>query len=76
MSRSYKSKSCGMTTAVSDKPYKITEHRRARRNQKMSIKQFLRRNDMDDFWFYDKKYGTRWGAPKDGKQFIPGIERK
>lgn len=77
MSRSYKSRSGGITTAVSDKSYKVVEHRRARRYQRVLLNRYLLEIDPEaDIWFYDKKFGNRWAAPKDGKQYCPGIERK
>jgi len=75
MSRSYrKTPICGMTTAASDKAFKKTEHKRARRAAN------ARDLELDDAPM-GKEFGNPWGAPKDGKQWIdarrfPEIMRK
>ncbi|BBU58440.1 hypothetical protein KU6B_47050 [Mameliella alba] len=76
MSRSYrKTPICGMTTAASDKVFKKTEHKRARRAMN------ARDLTLDDDAPVSKEFGNPWGAPKDGKQWIdarrfPEIMRK
>jgi hypothetical protein len=57
----------GITTARSDKPFKVDEHRRERR----SVRTLLRSGfDGDDRRFWSKLFGDPWRAPKDGKQWI------
>ena len=75
MSRSYrKTPICGMTAKDSDKPFKKAEHKRARRA--------LSATDLAiDEPPPAKAFGNRFGAPKDGKQWIdparfPEIMRK
>jgi hypothetical protein len=53
----------GITTARSDKPYKVDEHRRERSAARRIVKQTA---DGDDPRLH-KVYGDPWGAPKDGK---------
>ena len=75
MSRSYrKTPICGMTTKESDKPFKKTAHKQARRA--------LNARDLtNEEPPAQKEYGNPCGAPKDGKQWIdptrfPEIMRK
>lgn len=57
----------GWTTARSDKPFKVDEHRRERR----SIRTLLRAgDDSDNRRFWSKMWDNPWLAPKDGKQWI------
>ena len=71
MSRSRRKTSIiGMTTARSDKPFKVGEHRAERHSVRATIKHS---RDGDDRVLYAKVYGDPWKAPKDGKQMIdPG----
>ncbi len=57
----------GMTTAPSDKPFKVVEHRAERHAVRATIKHSL---DGDDRALYSKVYGGPWKAPKDGKQIV------
>jgi hypothetical protein len=60
----------GMTTAPSDKPFKVDEHRAERHAVRATIKHSL---DGDHSALYSKVYGDPWKAPKDGKQMVePG----
>jgi hypothetical protein len=66
MSRSRRKTSFnGITTAASDKPFKVDEHRAERHAVRATIKHSL---DGDDRALYSKVYGDPWKAPKDGKQ--------
>jgi len=63
MSRSRKKHPIGgIAKARSDKPYKVTEHRRERHY----VAQFLRREEEP----LPKDFGNPWGAPKDGKRWF------
>ncbi len=53
-----------MTTAESNKAYKVLEHRRARRAEKVAVSQDREPPDT-------KAFGSSWKAPKDGKQWYP-----
>lgn len=55
-----------MTTARSDKPYKVAEHRRERH----SVSQALRSGADNDDPALHRVYGDPWNAPKDGLQHI------
>lgn len=73
MSRSHRnSPYMGLTTASSDKPYKVDEHRAERRVKR----QRLRISEDGDHPLLHKVYGDPWGAPKDGKQEIIGKKSK
>lgn len=52
-----------MTTASSDKPWKVMGHRAARRE----ARQLLRATEDGDVTPHPKKHGNPWSAPKDGK---------
>jgi hypothetical protein len=58
----------GIAIAESDKPFKVMEHRRERRQVSASLK------------FGDEPllavYGNPWKAPKDGKQYWIGHDAK
>jgi hypothetical protein len=62
----------GMTTAISDKPFKVDEHRRERRSARAVLASGL---DADDRRMHAQKYGDPWKAPKDGKQIV-AVESK
>lgn len=65
MSRSYKKHpGGGITTAVSDKPWKKIDHRRYRHYYKNKI----RHEEYDDIEPPEYKEEP-WGWPKDGKQY-------
>jgi len=68
MSRSRKkSPFIGVTTARSDKPFKVDEHRRERR----SVRTLLASGFPDyDRRFHSKVYGDPWRAPKDGRYMV------
>lgn len=53
----------GMTTAESDKPFKIAEHRRERRSVRAAVRQL---EDAPD----PKEFGNPWHGEKDGKQWL------
>ena len=57
----------GMTTAPSDKPFKVDEHRAERDAVRVTIKHSL---DSDDRALHSKVYGDPWKSPKDGKQMV------
>lgn len=57
----------GVTTAPSDKPFKVDEHRAERHAVRATIKRSL---DGDDIALHSKVYGDPWMAPKDGKQMV------
>jgi len=57
----------GMTTAPSDKPFKVDEHRAERHTVRATI---MRTLDSDDRALHSKVYGDPWKSPKDGKQMI------
>lgn len=64
----------GITTAVSDKPYKVDEHRRER----SAVRQHLKSTQDDVGIKHGKAYGNPWSSCKDGKQWLckePGRER-
>jgi hypothetical protein len=64
MARSYKKiAGGGVTTARSDKEYKVAEHRRYR----VAIRNLIGSGEEEDFPFYRRHFGDPWGAPKDGK---------
>lgn len=57
----------GTTTAPSDKPFKVDEHRAERHAVRVTIKHSL---DGDDRALHSKVHGNPWKAPKDGKQMV------
>jgi hypothetical protein len=57
----------GMTTAPSNKPFKVDEHRAERHTVRATIKRSL---DSDDRALHSKIYGDPWKSPKDGKQMV------
>ena len=57
----------GVTTAPSDKPFKVDEHRAERHAVRAVVKRSL---DSDDRALHSKVYGDPWKSPKDGKQMI------
>jgi hypothetical protein len=57
----------GWSTARSDKPFKVDEHRSERRSLRTGLASGL---DPDDRRMNSKSYGDPWLAPKDGKQWI------
>jgi len=62
MSRSRKKRpGGGMAVANSDKPFKVTEHRRERRATSAALRCGI--DPPNDI------YGNPWKAPKDGKQY-------
>lgn len=52
-----------MTSAPSDKPFKVTEHRRERRAAKRAVV------PLDDVP-HRKMFGNPWASEKDGKQWF------
>lgn len=52
---------CGMTTAETDKPFKMNENRRQRRAVKVAL---MTGADVPS----PKAYGNPWSSQKDGKQ--------
>lgn len=53
------------TTADSDKPFKVQEHKRERRTVKHHL---TKDQDYDSMVLPDKeRFGNEWNAPKDGK---------
>jgi uncharacterized protein (DUF4415 family) len=52
----------GMTTAPSDKPFKVDEHRAERHTVHAAVKRSL---DSDDKALHSKVYGDPWKSPKD-----------
>lgn len=67
MSRSRKKPIHSITTAASDKPFKVIEHRRERHSARQVIANTM---DMDDPRLH-AVYGDPWNAPKDGKRYNP-----
>ena len=57
----------GVTTATSDKPFKVDEHRAERHAVRAVIKRSLY---SDDRALHSKVYGNPWKSPKDGKQMV------
>jgi hypothetical protein len=57
----------GITSARSDKPFKVDEHRAERRTTRAVVRKTL---DGDDTALYSRPHGNPWLAPKDGKQLI------
>jgi hypothetical protein len=57
----------GLTTARSDKPFKVDEHRKERRGVRTKLASGV---DADDRRLHSKVYGDPWNAPKDGKQMV------
>jgi hypothetical protein len=57
----------GVTTAPSDKPFKVDEHRAERHAALAVVKRSL---DGDDRALHSKVYGDPWKSPKDGKQIV------
>ncbi len=53
-----------VTTARSDKPFKVDEHRSERRTARVAVRKTL---DGDDRALHAKRHGDPWRAPKDGK---------
>ncbi|MBU3032394.1 hypothetical protein [Paracoccus marinaquae] len=53
----------GITTAPSDKPYKVAEHRRERRSAKVSIGNGAEPE-------HPKAFGDPWRGEKDGKAYL------
>lgn len=52
-----------ITTASSDKPYKVAEHRRERRSVKVSLDSGLEPE-------HPKAFGNPWRGEKDGKAYL------
>ena len=72
MSRSRRKNPCaGITTARSDKPFKVQEHRAERRATRQIVTSS--QDDADPRLF--SVYGDPWKAPKDGKQWWPGCDQ-
>lgn len=65
MTRSLKKRAIsGITTARSDKPFKVAEHRRERHH----VRQRLRVTEDDtDARLHGRPFGDPWLSPKDGK---------
>ena len=57
----------GVTTAPSDKRFKVDEHRTERHAVRAVVKHSL---DSDDRALHSKVYGDPWKSPKDGKQIV------
>ncbi len=57
----------GVTTAPSDKPFNVDEHRAERHAVRATIMYSL---DGDDRALHSRVYGDPWKAPKDGKQMV------
>jgi hypothetical protein len=57
----------GMTTAPSDKPFKVDEHRAERHAVRAVVKRSI---DSDDRALHSKVYGDPWKSPKDDKQMV------
>lgn len=73
MSRSRRKNPCaGITTARSDKPFKVQEHRAERRVARQVVKSSC--DDSDPRLF--AAYGDPWRAPKDGKQWWDSCDAK
>jgi hypothetical protein len=62
----------GMTTAESDKSYKVGEHRAERRTYRARLMAVL---DPDDRRFHARVYGDANHSNKDGKQYFEGSAR-
>jgi len=54
----------GITTAESDKPFKVREHRRERRAVNIALRVGEEPPSPEEF-------GDPWKSEKDGKQFVP-----
>lgn len=57
-----------VTTAETDKPFKVSEHRKERRNARVVVRVTL---DDADPRLHSKNYGDPWRGEKDGKMFWP-----
>lgn len=69
MSRSRrKTPICGITTAESDKPGKVADHRRLRRINRQRVA-----DGMEPL--HVRAVSDPWNHPKDGKQYAPRDER-
>ena len=55
----------GITTARTDKPFKVDEHRSERRIARVAVQKTL---DGDAKALHKSPFGDPWRAPKDGKQ--------
>ena len=65
MSRSRrKTPICGITTAESDKPGKVADHRRLRRRNRQRVA-----HGMEPL--HEREVSDPWGWPKDGKAYYP-----
>ena len=53
-----------VTTARSDKPFKVDEHRSERRTARVAVRKTL---DGDDRALHAERHGDPWRAPKYGK---------
>lgn len=58
-----------ITTAESDKPFKVDEHRRERRTSRTILRTT---QDSDDHRLHAKVFGDPWRGCKDGKYYGPG----
>ncbi len=73
MSRSRRKNPCaGITTARSDKPFKVQEHRAERRAVGVTLRTTLDQ----DAPALQHVYGDPWRAPKDGKQWWDDCDAK
>lgn len=73
MSRSHrKIPIASMTSAESDKPFKVDEHRRERRTSRVILRVT---QDSDDRRLHTKVFGDPWRGCKDGKRYDPGDGR-
>jgi len=70
MARSFKrAPVVGMTTACSDKPWKVAEHRRERAHLRTRLASAPDAETGQDRLRHPKGFGNPWRAPKDGKQW-------
>jgi hypothetical protein len=58
----------GITSAPSDKPWKVAEHKRERRVTRAVLALSL---DGDDARLHGRNYGDPWCSEKDGKAYWP-----
>lgn len=73
MSRSHrKTPIIGFTSAQSDKPFKVAEHRRERRSARATLAKI---QDGDDGRLHSKVFGDPWKSDKDGKYYFASDAR-
>jgi len=73
MSRSYRKSPCaGITTARSDKPFKIEVNRKLRHNVNQSVRELVKKPELADEVVLPKvdEIVNQYDSPKDGKSWL------